>query len=142
MFELSTPMPKMKAPVLKSARFTGWQIPDEHVPPRQLCPQVPQLSGSVCVLVHDVPQAVSPAGHSHAALVHPVPLVQTQLLPSRQANEVTLHSPAEQDSTPVEVALHVVCPGAHSPAHTPLWQVVFVQSIATVPHAPAPVHVT
>src|SRR5277367_5664766 len=46
------------------ASVTGWHWPAMHVPPRQLCPQTPQLLASVWVFAHDAasfaPSRVSP----------------------------------------------------------------------------------
>jgi hypothetical protein len=56
-------------------------MPDEHAPPRQLCPQAPQLFGSVCVFVQAPPQKVGlAAGQVHAPALQVCPPVHTAQL--------------------------------------------------------------
>ncbi len=52
-----------------------WQTPPLHAPPRQPCPQLPQLVASLPdVLMHTPPQLVSPPGHPHVPLLHVPPV--------------------------------------------------------------------
>jgi hypothetical protein len=52
------------------ASWTGWHTPAVHVPPRQSCPQTPQLAVSVLTFAQDEPQAAKPAGQPQVPALH------------------------------------------------------------------------
>jgi hypothetical protein len=97
----------------------GWQRLVAHPPPRQLCPQAPQLFASLVVSMHELPHAVRPDGQPHTPpvqtpfgyAVHPVPSLAVGFV---QTPVPAVHTPATwQLSLAVQAA---------EPQHTPLTQ--------------------
>src|SRR5215472_7407715 len=53
----------MAVALLCDAMSLGWHMLAWHKPPRQSCPQAPQLVGSCVLFTHIAPHACCPAGH-------------------------------------------------------------------------------
>jgi hypothetical protein len=62
--------------------MVGWHCPALQLPPRQLCPHVPQFNGSLLLLTHVPPQVSGlPVGQTHCAPEQLAPTGDVHALP-------------------------------------------------------------
>jgi len=85
-------------------------MPRAQVPPRQPCPQVPQLLGSVCKSEQVLPQVVLGEAQAQAPPEHVNPFWHSVW---------SCQPPAELQSCGTPVALHLTAVGEQTPVHPP-----------------------